>query len=41
MKKLGVIGLGERIHKGVIPPLYELSDEIRVSAVVTANLNCQ
>ena len=33
MFKLGVIGLGLRVHKGVIPPLFQLCDEIRVTAV--------
>ncbi len=34
MYRLGVIGLGYRVHKGVIPPLRELSDEIVVAAAV-------
>ncbi len=34
MYKIGVIGLGFRVHKGVIPPLRELSKDILVTAVV-------
>ena len=33
MLKLGVIGLGTRVHLGVIPPLFQLSDEISVTAI--------
>ena len=37
MLRLGVIGLGERIHLGVLPPLFQLSDEVLVTAVADPN----
>lgn len=33
MYKIGVIGLGVRAHKGVIPPLRELSKDVLITAV--------
>ena len=33
MFRIGVIGLGTRIHEGVLPPFFQLGEEIRVTAV--------